>query len=833
MASAEQEPGSPPADHGAARHLIDHLALVRSHKWGALCIALTVLVGMMAWSMHKPPVFTAAATIRLGTAQSAMGGAAGALLGPSSTPSVGNELQILKSHLIALEASHDPAAHPTSIIVQENAHRPLETTLRSLGLKDGACTLEVTTQGELPVGDSERRYEFEFSESGRLRVHVGDGARAKSQDCEFKWGVPFTVHGETFVLSVHEGEPWGKRFFVWIRSHMAAARWIHENISVGMAGRSSGIVQVGFAAPTPELSQAISNALAEAYMILRRKRRTGEVQKLVERLATPIDTVSTRLGEKKRQVQQILEAEGVLDIDQQTQDELDRIAALRARIQQLEVEVRTLERRHRRWSAATDRGLEEQILMFGARGPDPITSDISRDYFSLQEKMKEWLRDGKPRDSKKFQGYVASLAEVKERLSARLEKAVAEQVESAEEDLAVTRADLDAAKQELGTARGRRSQLADVKRRVEDLQHDIGIDTVRLAELTANRETIKLSGEAGPIAAQIVDHARRPRRRTSPKLLMEFLTALALSLMCGVAWAYAAEYMDRRISNPDELEAVLDLPLLATVPNFRTVRRSERRGLRGALAPVDVPWSTLSESYRILRAKMRFANREGELRSLAVISALNMEGKSHTTLNLAATMASAGHKVLVVDADMRKPSITKLLKPYLPEPLTPDQEKYGLSYVLENGMLWRGAVFGTGVENMSFMPAGAHAEDPSALLDSDEFKVFLGEVSAEYDYVFFDVPPVLAVADAASFLGALDSVIFLTRYRKCRLDVVRAAMKEIKALGGNVLGLVFNGYDARRAGASAAHAHQARYAYARARRAIALKTRGQERNVGL
>lgn len=289
---------------------------------------------------------------------------------------------------------------------------------------------------------------------------------------------------------------------------------------------------------------------------------------------------------------------------------------------------------------------------------------------------------------------------------------------------------------------------------------------------------------------RIVDPPVLPNMRTSPNLLINVLIGLFLAVLAALATAFFAEYLDRSIKTPEEIEEVAGLPLYAALPAFRSIRSRELKRMKSQMVTIEKPHSVLAEGYRSLRANIRFAEFENPVRTFAITSAVLGEGKTTTSLNLAVVMAQAGSRVVVVDADMRRPATHVHLRGAL---------QPGLTDVLKGGLDWRQVLRKVeGVESLSVIHAGKKPDNPGAILDSQRFTSLLRELKENFDYVIFDVPPVLAVADAASFFRQLDAVFLLVQWRRCPADVVLAARDQVKRLGAALRGVIFNGFDARK-----------------------------------
>ena len=836
----------------AAPHLADHLGVVLGRLKSVVFVGTLVFLGMMAWSFHKAPQFTARAKIRLETAAGASNSLLSELLGTMAIPEVKNELEFMGTAPVAHAATEDnhtldetmisagediKSLPPTVTIMQRHAHRPLETTLRAFGATPQACVLELRltdSAADLPKKRREELYVFrvEGPSSPTLAVRRAGADRAHEIHVPFEFGTPFKVHNRSYELNLVQGSPWGVEFDVAVRGRWAAAEWIRESLEVGRSGRSASVLFFEFSAPTPELAASVTNRLANGYISLRRNKRHEFVKQRVASNAERIREIlngnkensvgreSLENRRKQRETQlRLINIEDPYRVNERMRR--DR-KSLQARFEEAERAQKVADKLVKEINRVREEGLDQQIGFY--RGPNALdlhSTNLVNRYLKLKLKIDDYERRGMEARGE-YKVAKKDLADIETELKGRISADLGNRLRVAADAHGTISARVTALESDIGeldakleSADSNIEEFNKSKARLAELDRSIKSDEAVIAQLRNQMADWEAVKKPKAVGAEVIAYAMKPQERSHPKLTADLLIALLLGLLSGIGWAYLSEYMDRRISSADELAGNLELPLLAAIPQFKTVPRKERRGLRGALAPVDVPWSSLSEAYRILRAKVRFANRDGGRRTIAIVSAVKGEGKSHTTLNWAATLASAGRKVLVVDADMRSPAVSKLLRPYLRESLTADQEKYGLSYVLENGMMWKGAVIETTVEGLSFMPAGANALDPGALLESEAFRQMQEDLLEHFDYVFYDVPPALAVADAASFLSGLDAVVLLARYRKCRIELVRAARDQVQNLGGKILGVIYNGFDARRTWEQSGYAFTARYAYAR------------------
>ena len=208
-----------------------------------------------------------------------------------------------------------------------------------------------------------------------------------------------------------------------------------------------------------------------------------------------------------------------------------------------------------------------------------------------------------------------------------------------------------------------------------------------------------------------------------------------------------------------------------------------------------------SEAYNLLRTNISFAlaGKDGGARLLGVSSPCPQEGKSFTSINLAYSLAKDGHRVLLIDGDMRRPSVAGVLE----MSRTP-----GLSNLLAGGNAEEIIHFGTLHGNLDVLLSGDIPPNPSELLGSERMKNVIDEFSQKYDYVIVDLPPVTAVADPLVMSKLLDGIVLVVRHAYTRKRNVREAVRQLKFSGVRILGFVYNGF---RHGSGKYYKHSGKY----------------------
>jgi capsular exopolysaccharide synthesis family protein len=319
--------------------------------------------------------------------------------------------------------------------------------------------------------------------------------------------------------------------------------------------------------------------------------------------------------------------------------------------------------------------------------------------------------------------------------------------------------------------------LAVLQRDVENAKavYDSLVQQGRQAAVTEDRSTIS--------NVRIVDRAAVPDQPISPKRRQILLMALLGALFVSVSAAFFVEYLDSRVKTQEEVEIHLRLTSLGAIP--RLSRRSQRAFAKNRLSQTALP-SSFSEAFHGLRANVLFSSPNAGPCSIVVTSASPREGKTIIAANLAVGLAQAGHRVILVDADLRQPRMHDLFALDL-EP--------GLSNLLNAGADVKDAVRPTRIPNLSVVTAGAHPPNPAELVGSHRFGELLSFLEKQSDIVVIDTPPVMAVADAAILAHRTSGVLFVVAADTTSRHAAQSALEQLERAKGRFLGAVLNRVD--------------------------------------
>jgi capsular exopolysaccharide synthesis family protein len=305
---------------------------------------------------------------------------------------------------------------------------------------------------------------------------------------------------------------------------------------------------------------------------------------------------------------------------------------------------------------------------------------------------------------------------------------------------------------------------------------------------------------------EVVQKADRPNGPSSPNIPSNLLLTLAVGLFLGVGTAFACEYMDSKVNTPSRVWGAVGVSTLGFVPDFASHHRRFPRGNlhpRGrrwqvSAPPADRrtaelivfhhPLSILVESYNSIRTALMFSQSEKPPQIIHLTSPTSGDGKTVTTLNLGIVLAQHGHRVLVIDADLRRGTCHTRLG---------TRNYVGLSNVLTGHVSLVEGIQTTSISRLSFISCGTYPPNPSSLLGSDKMKDILTIARESFDFVLIDSPPAIGVVDAAILSVMCDGVLLVLNGKKTTSAAAREAMARLSSVRASILGVVLNRVDLR------------------------------------
>ncbi len=278
-----------------------------------------------------------------------------------------------------------------------------------------------------------------------------------------------------------------------------------------------------------------------------------------------------------------------------------------------------------------------------------------------------------------------------------------------------------------------------------------------------------------------------PGSKVSPVMESELTFGGVLGLLAGCALAYLINIADKRFRNPDDIRTHLGLPVVGHVPVFRATAKDvhvDFAGVDPAIRVVHDPKSGVAEAYRAVRTSLYFSAGGKSHKVVQVTSPHPGDGKTTSAINLAASIAASGTRVLVVDCDMRRPRCHRLLGCH---------NRVGVSNVVVGEAEFAEALQTTNVPNLDMLASGTSVDTPAELLTHPRFDELLAMIREKYDLVIIDSPPLLAVTDGTVIAPRVDGVLMVMRLSRSARESGKRATELLASLGAEILGVIING----------------------------------------
>lgn len=528
------------------------------------------------------------------------------------------------------------------------------------------------------------------------------------------------------------------------------------------------VVNVTFRSADPELAVRIANGLAQIYVEQNLEVRTQGSREAAKWLNDRLAELRQQVNTSQGALQQYREEKNSVALGDQQNIVVQKLAQLSATVTTARTEKLAHQALYDQLSAMEQAGAP--LDTFPPVLSNTFVQGLKTELAGLQRErgqLAERLGDLHP-DMIKID---TAIAVAERRLKAEIDK-VAEGVRN---DFRTAEA----------RERGLASALEAQKREVLDLsQKSIGYgalqrdatSTQQVFESVLQRlKETQLSVELQTNNVRILDIADVPRIPIWPRTRLNLIVALLGGGFVAVGLVIGLEYLNPRIIKPNDVRDVLGLPLIGVAPRVAALTK-------GRLNVDNLPPS-FEEALRSIRTRILLSPIAGAARTLAVTSASPGEGKTVVASSLAVSMTMAGRRVLLVDADMRRPQIHRIFNV---------SASPGLANIMAGEVKPSEALRESAIKGLFVLPAGADVTNPSQLLDSEHLGRLIHGLSQVFDVVLLDCPPVMAIADASIIANAADSVLFVVGAGATSREAAQAAVERLTSVQGQVVGVVLN-----------------------------------------
>ena len=550
--------------------------------------------------------------------------------------------------------------------------------------------------------------------------------------------------------------------------------------------RRSNLVDVSFDSEDPRVAPAIANKLADDFILYNLDLKYNDTTKASAWLTDRLKDMKIKVENADDALAQYARDNGIVFIT-------DKQTLVNEKLAQLQTQLTTAESDRLAKEALYDQVQAGHIETLPGIIDNALLQGLEQKKAELERNYDEMGVNYKPDFPKMVQlkKQIDLIGRQVEQQKKTAAKTIIDQYNTALAREKYVTAAMDSAKNAVNDIAEKTIQYNILKREA-DSNHEL-YDGL----LQRNKEA-NISAGLNASNIRVVDPAESPGAQVKPRVLLNLGVGLVLGLGLGVGLAFFQEYLDKTLKTPDDVERLLRLPSLGVLPRFAIHAGKPENGDallapgsngHHALAPAIQTSPEALEAFRSLRTSV-LLSASPVPRLILVTSALPSEGKTTTTINLAATLGALGNKVVVVDCDMRRPSCHRS---------TGVENSPGFVQCLTGRVDLADAVLPVpGVENLRVVPCGPIPPNPAEVLSSPLCADLLRRLRSQFEYVLVDSPPLLSVADSRILATLVDAVVLVARAHSTPYDVVRRARSLLYGSGARILGVALNDLDLER-----------------------------------
>lgn len=574
--------------------------------------------------------------------------------------------------------------------------------------------------------------------------------------------------------------------------------------------RRTALVNIEVTNTNPELSALIANRHALAYIDWVRENRVMQQSRGLKFLRQQAVDLREKVADLERQIADYAEENSIVAVNKDENITVQKMSQLNQLLTSATAKRIEVENQYRE----AKEGLDKESAGYDDPSTQNMRSELAR------------LRAEHGQLSAKFTASYPRVQQLKAQIDdlSRSIKDQREQIVNGLHSKYLAAAEEEKNfKEELERQKSLAFELSKSQVQYNVLNRDLTTSRDLLHNVLKQIEETSLAVESNASSISIVDFAVTPQSPSFPRKRVVLLVGLMLGVGLGIGAAFFINYLDNTVRTPEDLSTLLQLPNLGVVPSFEldyldplaeqgngsavppsvgsangTNGTSDHHGKSDVLDPgndelfpvvyLNNPRSLASEAYRTIRTAILLSQAGEPPRTILVSSAQSGEGKTTSSINLAASLASAGGRVVLIDADLRRPSMLRhfnLSAEHVP----------GLVDVLTGQATVKDVILADILKRISLIASGRVPPNPAELLGSVEMATLIDQLAQDFDYVLIDSPPILPVTDAMILSRFVDGVVLVVKGANTPRKVVRDAKDRLQSVGARLLGTILNDVD--------------------------------------
>ena len=539
--------------------------------------------------------------------------------------------------------------------------------------------------------------------------------------------------------------------------------------------RNTDLIEIGVWSTDRQEAANIANMVAIVYQDKRKSDQQAMMNQGLGQLQEEVDKQRKAVQDAQADAAKIRSEEGIIDPNPESLDINDfgaqnTVRSDEQQVNDIKVKIAELRTTLQGIEKLTPEELTSALHSLGLE--DPTVSKVLPLYQEAFAEDARLANSGLGENHPKVKSLRAQKAVYFTQLNqqiAALRNSYATKLKVSEETLKALQDKLSTSRNEWQDSRKKSASYLNAKNKYVAARHVLDAAESRLV-------TERMQMQMGLFPAKIWEKAEPALGPGKPNVALYMSIAVMVGIGFGMALAFFIEYLDTSVKTLEDVERLLAVPVLAVVP-------------KGVSALIKNNGdSPDAEAYRIMQTNLEFNKKNATANTITLVSGGPGEGKSTTLNNLAITCAKGGYRVLIVDADLRRPTQHLFFEM---------DNSVGLSDCLTGEKEMSEVILSTSIPNLSFMPSGKLPTDAVGILNSQKMSDLIAQAKSRFDLVFFDSPPILGVSDASILSSEVDITIMVVQYRRFPRDMLVRVKQAILQVGGNLLGAVLNSVDTK------------------------------------
>jgi len=543
--------------------------------------------------------------------------------------------------------------------------------------------------------------------------------------------------------------------FVWL-DKIETAKNLQKKLSASPVSKNADILNITFSDNIPQRAANFVNELINIYIQQSVKLKTAQANQTLKFIDNQLKIISKKLAESELALENFKKKNKVVDLTIEAQGIIQKLNDLDTKINELILKENTIDFIEKQIQGNNDIKLISSGLV-----DDPILSDLITQLQQLILKKETLLIEYTPKhpDVIKVNDQIRSLVEmIKNRINS-IRVSIQNQMQT-----------LLKIKKEYTKML---ENLPQNERKLADLLRTYQVNEKIYSYLLEKRAATAIAKASIVSNNRVIDPALVPQKPYKPKKVLILVIGFILGLILGIVVALVKEFLSTKIKSKEDVEKLTNVPIVGTIPHFKKKDT--------VLKALNAPKSAVAEAFRAIRTNLKFISPE-KLQVIVVTSTISGEGKTTVASNLAGAFSLIGKKTILVNLDMRKPTLHKICNV---------DNSFGISNVLANEKNIDEVIKKTKYSNLDIITSGPIPPNPGELIQSRKMDEVIEELRGKYDIVIFDTPPVGLVVDAMHLLEKSDANIYLFRAEYSKKDFVKT-LNDLKQKGFKRLSIVIN-----------------------------------------